>query len=359
MGFVERIRRKADHIVVNLVGNILGHAVGDAARALLSRFLAAVDKVLAFSLHDLELFLTHCAADIVSLTETEPGQLAANLHNLFLVDDNAVGNVNDMRHLRRFVGHLGRVLAVAQVGRNGIHRAGAVERNQGDYIFQVLWPHADKHLGHAGRFKLEDALRLTFCQHGVGVRVVVIEVCNTEIRIFGMAHGHLGIMDDGQRAQTQKVHFQKAQPLDFHHVELGDRQAVVRGQRYILGGRVAGNDDARRVGGCMARHPLDFQRGVDEFMHLAVAVVERFQIGADFQRLFQRHFQVGGNELCHPVHILVAHAHNAAHIAHGSAGGHRTKRHDLGHMVTAVFLVDIVNDLLAALVAEVDVEVGH
>ena len=85
MGFVERIRRKADHIVVNLVGNVLGHAVGDTARALLSRFLAAVDKVLAFSLHDLELFLTHCAADIVSLTETEPGQLAADLHNLFLL----------------------------------------------------------------------------------------------------------------------------------------------------------------------------------------------------------------------------------------------------------------------------------
>ena len=76
MGFVERIRRKADHIVVNLVGNVLGHAVGHAARTLLSRFLAAVDKVLALSLHDLEFFLTHCSADIVSLTEAEPGRSA-------------------------------------------------------------------------------------------------------------------------------------------------------------------------------------------------------------------------------------------------------------------------------------------
>ena len=38
-------------------------------------------------------------------------------------------------------------------------------------------------------------------------------------------------MNDGQRAQAQKVHLQKAKFFDLGHVELGHRQAVVGGQR--------------------------------------------------------------------------------------------------------------------------------
>ena len=94
-------------------------------------------------------------------------------------------------------------------------------------------------------------------------------------------------------------------------------------------------------------------------MHLIVTVIKGFQVGADLQRLFQRHLQLHGDELGHAVHVLVGHAHHAAHIAHGGAGGHRTERHDLGHMVAAILLVDVVNDLLTALVAEVNVKVGH
>ena len=94
-------------------------------------------------------------------------------------------------------------------------------------------------------------------------------------------------------------------------------------------------------------------------MHLIVTVIKGFQVGADLQRLFQRHLQLHGDELGHAVHVLVGHAHHAAHIAHGGAGGHRTKGDDLGHMVAAILFVDVVDDLLAALIAEVDVEVGH
>ena len=121
---------------------------------------------------------------------------------------------------------MGRVLAVAQIGRNGVHRAGAVERDQCDNVLEVFRAHADKHLRHARGFKLEDTLGLALCQHRVGVGIVIVEVRNAEIRVLA-AHGQLGIMDDRQRAQTQKIHFQKTQTLDLHHVELGHGQAVV------------------------------------------------------------------------------------------------------------------------------------
>ena len=94
-------------------------------------------------------------------------------------------------------------------------------------------------------------------------------------------------------------------------------------------------------------------------MDLRVSIIKRLQVRADLKRLFQRHFQVRRDQLCHPIHILIAHTHNTAHIAHRSAGGHRAKGHDLGYMVAAVFFVYIVDDLLTALVAEVNIEVGH
>ena len=46
-----------------------------------------------------------------------------------------------------------------------------------------------------------------------------------------LLHRRFRIADNGQGAQTQKVHLQQAQFLDLGHVELGHRQAVVGGKR--------------------------------------------------------------------------------------------------------------------------------
>ena len=94
-------------------------------------------------------------------------------------------------------------------------------------------------------------------------------------------------------------------------------------------------------------------------MHLRVGVVHRLEVGADFQRLLQRHLELHGDQLGHLVGVLVRHAHDTADVAHRCARSHRTKGDDLRHMVAAVFFVDVVDDFLAALVAEIDVEVRH
>ena len=172
-------------------------------------------------------------------------------------------------------------------------------------------------------------------------------------------YGSFGIMDNCQGTQPQKVHLQQTQTLDLGHVELGDRQAVVGGKRHILGGRFPGNDNTSRMGGGVPGHAFHLQGSINQFVYLRVRLIQVLQIGRNFQRMLQGHFQLHGNELGYPVHILIRHAHHPAYIAHGGPGGHGAEGHDLGHMVTAILFVDVIDDLLPALVAEVYVKVGH
>ena len=63
--------------------------------------------------------------------------------------------------------------------------------------------------------------------------------------------------------------------------------------------------------------------------------------------------------LCDHIHVLIGHPHHTAHVTDGVAGGHGAKGDDLRHMVSTVFPIDVVDDFLTALIAEVHVEVGH
>ncbi len=169
----------------------------------------------------------------------------------------------------------------------------------------------------------------------------------------------LGVVDDGQRPQAKKIHLQKAQALDLSHVELGHRQAVVGRQGHIFGGRLPRDDHTGRMGRCMPGHAFHFQRSIDELVHLRIGLIQALEVGGYFQRVTQRHFLLHRDELGHLIHVLVGHAHHPPHVAHGGAGGHSAKGHDLGHMVPAILFVDVVDDLLPTLVAKVHVKVRH
>ena len=66
-----------------------------------------------------------------------------------------------------------------------------------------------------------------------------------------------------------------------------------------------------------------------------------------------------GDELGDGVYLGIGHVQHPAHVPHGAPGGHGAEGDDLGHVVVAVFPVDVVDDLLAAADAEVDVDIGH
>ena len=81
--------------------------------------------------------------------------------------------------------------------------------------------------------------------------------------------------------------------------------------------------------------------------------------GAELERLGELDAQLVRDRLGDPVHLAVAHAQHAAHVADRGPGEHRAEGDDLGDVVLAVLAADVVDDLVPALVLEVHVDVRH
>ena len=50
---------------------------------------------------------------------------------------------------------------------------------------------------------------------------------------------------------------------------------------------------------------------------------------------------------------------DARDVAHGIAGGHAAESHDIGHALLAVLVDAVLDDLFAAAILDVDIDVGH
>ena len=172
-----------------------------------------------------------------------------------------------------------------------------------------------------------------------------------------------GVLDHRQRLQAEKVELH--QPGLFHplHVVLrgrhvGGRIAV---QRHQLVQRPVPDDHARRVGRGVAVEPLDLRRIVEHPLDVFLGRRRLAQARLVGQRLGDR----DGLHAFHRDHLrqLVAlgeaHAQHAAHVMHGGLGQKRAEGDDLAHLLAPVFPADVVDDLLAPVHAEVDVEVRH
>ena len=223
-------------------------------------------------LHHSVFLLAHGTADIICLPERKACQLPEDLHDLFLIDDAAIGHIQNVGQLRGLIADFVRFMAVAQVGRDGIHRTGAVQADQSDDIFQILRLQAHQHLLHTRGFKLEHAFGLTPGEHFVGLGIVIIQLGDGEIRFFFL-DGQLRIPDDRQGAQTEEVHLQQAQLLDLRHVELGHRQAIVGGKGQIIIRWFRGNHNTGCMGRSVAGHSLHLHGSVEQFRHLRVRFI--------------------------------------------------------------------------------------
>ena len=101
----------------------------------------AMDENFLFPGHDVVLFLGHGAAHQIAAAQGIAGQIAHDLHHLFLIDHAAIGHIQDGFELGRDIGHAGGIVLTADVARDGIHGSGPVERNRGDDILKILRLH--------------------------------------------------------------------------------------------------------------------------------------------------------------------------------------------------------------------------
>ena len=124
VGLVEGVVGEVHNFVVNGLGHRLGDAVADAAGDILVR--VTVDEYLTLGLNDLHFFLGNGPADIVGLSHGVAAQRAENLDDLLLIDDAAVGDLQNRLQHGGLIGDLRRIHLVGDEPGDRIHGAGTV-----------------------------------------------------------------------------------------------------------------------------------------------------------------------------------------------------------------------------------------
>ncbi len=85
MGLVEAIAPELDDVVPGLLCGLLGTSIGHGA----------FNELRREPFHDLGLLLAHCLAQVVRIVERKPAEFHRRQHDLLLVDDAAVGVLQD------------------------------------------------------------------------------------------------------------------------------------------------------------------------------------------------------------------------------------------------------------------------
>ena len=109
--------------------------------------------------HDLRLLLAHRAAKKIGAAQRVPRQRRRDLHDLLLIDDDAVGVLQDGLEQRVVVLHLlAPVLALDEVvDHAALQRPGSIQRARGDDVLEAVGLQLLQQLAEAARLQLEHA----------------------------------------------------------------------------------------------------------------------------------------------------------------------------------------------------------
>jgi hypothetical protein len=150
----------------------------------------------------------------------------------------------------------------------------------------------------------------------------------------------------GERAQTEEVELDQARGLDVVLVELRDHAAAffvgIQGREFRELRR--SNHHATGVHAGVARQAFQRASEIDEVLDLLVFLVEPLELGLLLERVVQRDAELEGNELGDLVHVAVAHAQHAAHVAHHGLRGHGAVGDDLRDLLSAVLVRHVFDD---------------
>ena len=248
------------------------------------------------------------------------------------------------------------------VGRDVRHRTRPIERDERDDVLEPVRLHVEQRAAHALAFQLEDADRFSPRQLVVGFLVVERDRRQIELDAALLQQPHRGLQHR-QRLQPEEVEFDEAGLLDPFHVELGHRHVGFRiaVHRHELGQRPVADHDAGGVGRGVAVKPFELERDVEGALDDRIAVALGLQLGLALDRLGERHRRrrVLRHELAELVDLPVGHLQHAADVAQHAARLQGAEGDDLRHLIAAVALLHVADHLVAAVLAEVDVEVRH
>ena len=356
------------------------HQVEDVGRLFFrhAALYRAADEDVFVARHFFGFLFAHRAAQVVRFAEAVVGEFLRDLHDLFLVNHDAVGGLQDAFEVGVRVLDFGEaVFAVDEVIHHaGAERAGAEEGDEGDDVLEGIRTQFADEFFHAAGFELEDGGGVGGLQQFVGGGVVQRQGGDVQRRFALAGAAAVDVVkrpvDDGQGAQAEEIEFDQPHRFDVVFVELGGDArarafAVERGEVGEFGRR---DDHAARVFADVARQPFQLQADVDDVAHFFVFFVEllhRFRAQLRLVLAFRaaaecvrqgdaedgRH---GGDQF---IDHRIGHAEDATDVAQYRLRRHRAVRGDLRDALRAVFVRDVFDDFVAPLHAEIDVEVGH
>ena len=289
-------------------------------------------EALALRIHLRLDLLAHRATQHVGLAQRIARQDLRDLHHLLLIDDDPEGLLQ--HHLELGVNVVGRLLAELHraIFRDIGHRAGAVERDEGDDVLEAVGAHLDQRLAHAGRFKLEHADSLAAPEHLKGLLVVERDPLHIDV---GPAVGEQlhGGGERRQGLQAEEVELHEASRLDPFHVELRRRHVGFRVavERHQLVERPIADDDPGGVGRRVGVQTLQRLRDIEQARHLRLRVGRLLQARLVGDGLLQRHGlgRVLRHQLGELVDLAERHLQHAAHVAQDAARQERAEGDDL------------------------------
>ena len=171
MSLVEGVVGEIVNLVVDGLSHILGNTSGGAPGNLPVR--VAVKERLPLPFDVLDLLFAHGSAHHVCLSQRIARQLPEDLDHLLLVDDTAIGNGQNRLQQRMFVADQLWIVLAGNKARDGVHRAWAVQGNDGGDVLDILGLQPNTYSGHPRRLHLEHARRPPVRQHLKYLRVVL------------------------------------------------------------------------------------------------------------------------------------------------------------------------------------------
>ena len=197
-------------------------------------------------------------------------------------------------------------------------------------------------------------------QQLVGRRVVERHLLQRESGLAQRAHVAHRPVENGERGEAEEIELHQPDGLDIVLVQLRDDAGAAFGriQRAEVG-ELAGRDEhAAGMHADVARQALEFFAQGEQLPDLILLFLALRQQRLHGARIGQRDGAPGlhRDQL---VAEVVAEIEHAAAVAHHRACRHGAEGDDLRHAVRAVLAAHVVDDLVAAVLAEIDVEVRH
>ena len=181
------------------------------------------DEALPLLADELAFLLGHDLAERVRLPHGIARHPNGDLHDLLLIDHDAVGVLEHRLEVRMRIHHLAPAVLALGVLRvhPGVERSGTVERHERHQVFEPVGFEQLDQAPHPRRFHLEHAGGVPTAEHRVGLGVIQRDVVDVELGA-PRAKVPQGLLDDRKRPQTKEVHLEQPELSDAVHVELRD-----------------------------------------------------------------------------------------------------------------------------------------